>query len=258
MSKPALACVLALVAAVAGARAEEPPAPPPAAAPVAPAPTTPPPAPQPAKTPPQTTAVHGTLPDLEGRWLLLFDMVMDPQRRTIPAFIEIDRADGEVRAREHFVELPDAMRAQVEEGNQQATYWQPSPEQIAEIDRQWTDLPDSGRGVAEAANELWGQDAFDDAMKKEPELTGAVWVFRQTYTFAPGGQRPVKHVNVFGAMKPEGSGWRGNAVEASLVTAPFPIPITYKGTFRMIRVDAAPERAGWLARLLAAFRGCGG
>jgi hypothetical protein len=66
-------------------------------------------------------------------------------------------------------------------------------------------------------------------------------------------------INVFAANAREGTGWRGNGVVAQVVAAPFPVPITLHGTFRMLRVEATAEgRKGFLARLLDAFKGCGG
>ena len=53
-------------------------------------------------------------------------------------------------------------------------------------------------------------------------------------------------------------GYTGRYTVVTVAAAPFPVPITYKGTFRMMRLGAEPEPAGWLARLLAMFKGCGG
>jgi hypothetical protein len=231
-------------------------APAPAPAPAAPAAA--PDAPKASKVPPQKTIVHGTAPDLAGRWLILFDLVLGEQRRTVAQIIEIGTKDGKPDIVESFVNLPAALAAEVDEKGSAGEYWQPNAAQLATIDAEWANLADSDRGITHVDNELWGKDAFDDTIKKEPDVKDALWVLRQTYQFVPGGQRPAKHVNVFGALAADGSGWKGNAVGASLALAPFPVPITYKGTFRMLRVGAEPQPAGWLARLLAMFKGCGG
>jgi len=210
------------------------------------------------KIPSQKTIVHGTVPDLAGKWLILFDLVLGEQKRTIAQLIEVRSKDGTVDVVEYFVNLPDTLAAQIDQEGNAGMYWQPTAEQLGAIPTDFAGLADANRGVALVENEIWGQDAFDDAIKKEPDVKDARWVFRQTYAFEPGGQRPVKHVNVFGALEPDGSGWKGNAVAGSLAVAPFPVPISYKGTFRMIRLDEAPEPAGWIARILAMFTGCGG
>jgi hypothetical protein len=211
---------------------------------------------QPSKTPPQTTAVHGTLPDLRGRWLVLFDLQTGEQQRTVPSFVEIDLKAGQVDVVEHFVRLPDEMNAQLDQATEAGTSWKPTPEQLAQIERQWANLSDDERGIVKVANEIWGKDGFDDAIRKESDVAGAVWILRQMYAFAPGGQRPGRQVNVYGAMAPEGDTWRGNVVAAVVTMAPFPIPVTYKGTFRMMRVGA-PTPHGLLVRILDAFKGCG-
>lgn len=209
------------------------------------------------KTPPQTTIVHGTLPDLRGRWLMMFDLRTDGgYHRNIPSFLDIDTTAGQLEVIEHFVNFPDAMHVEMSQANDAGSLWEPTTEQRAEIARRWAELGDAERGIAKVANELWGKDGFDDAIRKESDVAGAEWVFRQVYSFLPGGQRPVRQVNVYGAMKPDGDGWRGRAVVTVVAAAPFPIPITYKGDFHLIRVgDPLPR--GLLARLLDAFRGCG-
>jgi hypothetical protein len=253
MRTPLVATVAAGAIAI-GAHGFAQTAPPsPAATPPAAAPA----APKASKIPPQKTIVHGTVPDLTGKWLILFDLVLGEQRRTVAQLVEIGSKDGKVDVVEYFVNLPDPLPVQIEQEGNAGTYWQPTAEQLATIPTDWATLADANRGVTLVENEIWGQDGFDDTIKKEPDVKDARWVFRQTYAFEPGGQRPVKHVNVFGALTPDGTGWKGNAVAGSLAIAPFPVPITYKGTFRMIRLDAAPEPAGWLARILAMFKGCG-
>jgi hypothetical protein len=44
---------------------------------------------------------------------------------------------------------------------------------------------------------------------------------------------------------------------ATVAAAPFPIPISYKGTFRLYRIDAPPAPRGFLSRLFDGFAGCG-
>ena len=51
-------------------------------------------------------------------------------------------------------------------------------------------------------------------------------------------------------------GYRGSLTTASMIAAPFPIPITFKGTFRLYRLESVPQ-AGLLQRVLGMFSGCG-
>jgi len=226
----------------------------------APAPTVPQPAAAPAATPPplvQTTIVHGTLPDLSGRWLVLFDMEVNAVRRTMPFLIDITTKDGKPEIAEYFADLPKAMAAELEKHNADKTRWAPTSADLTTLAEHWADLPKSDRNVTQVTNDIWEQAAFDDAARQQMEIKNAVWVLRQTYAFVPGGQRPATQVNVFAAEKHEGSGWRGTAVVAQVAAAPFPIPITLNGTFRMLRIEVAPPATGLVARILDAFKGCG-
>jgi hypothetical protein len=229
------------------------------AAPPAPA-AAPPPAdaatPAPATTPAATTTVTGAVPDLAGRWLLLFDIKINDKTRTTVSFLDVT-AGKAPQVVEHFVDLPADLKAALEASNAEGTPWIPTAEAVATIARQWTDLTDGGRGVVDVTNDLWGPDGFDDTIKKEPDLEGSQWVLRQTYTFAPGGQRPARQINVYGAKTSDATGWRGFGIVAQVIVAPFPVPISFKGEFRMVRVGAAADTRGLLARLLDAFKGCG-
>jgi hypothetical protein len=205
----------------------------------------------------QTTTVHGTLADLQGHWLVLFDMKSNAMHRTIASFVEIQEHGGKLEVTERSVALPAEMTAEIDAASKKAAYWEPTPEQLAELHQDWATLAVAPRGIAQVANEIWGMDAFDDSIRKEEVLTGAMWVLRQTVSFEPGGQRPVTQVNIFGAKTREGGGWRGEAALAQVIAAPFPVPLTLYGTFRMLRMGETPEPRGLLARLAAAFKGCG-
>jgi hypothetical protein len=199
---------------------------------------------------------HAPLPDLRGRWLVLFDLQTGDRHRVVPSFVELEGDANELDVVEHFVRLPDAMNAELDAATESGTAWHPTAAQLREIDRLWTELPDAERGVYKVSAEIWGKDAFDDTIRKEADLTGATWVLRQTYYFAPGEARPVRQVNVYGGMTAEGDTWRGNTVTTMVAMTPFPVPITVKGPFQMIRIGD-PTPRGLLARILGAFKGCG-
>jgi hypothetical protein len=216
----------------------------------APAPTTPPPL-------TQATIVHGNPPDLSGRWLMLFDMQVKAVHRTIPSLIDVVTKDGKPEIVEHFADLPKALAAVLDKHNFDKTLWEPTSADLTTIADQWSQLPKVERGVLQVSNDIWEPTAFTEAERKQLDIQNPLWVIRQTYAFAPGGQRPTSQINVFAGTAREGSGWRGTAVLAQVIAAPFPVPITFRGTFRMLRLDAAPPATGLLARILDAFKGCG-
>jgi hypothetical protein len=66
----------------------------------------------------------------------------------------------------------------------------------------------------------------------------------------------MKDVMLYGATAETPDGWKGNYASATVAAAPFPIPISFGGTFRMYRLDAVPQR-GFLERIMRVFSGCG-
>ena len=245
-------CAMLLVLVAAVTRAQVAPTPPVAQAPAA-APA--PPATQGGIT--QSTTVHGSPTDLSGRWLVLFDMSTNNVRRTMPFFLDFTTKDGKPQLVEHFVDLPADMAAEVEKHNAEQTPWEPTPAQLATLAVSWDDLPKSDRGIQAITSDIWEPSAFTEQERSDVALKDALWVVRETYAFASGGQRPATQVNVFAGKKQEATGWTGTAVVAQVLAAPFPVPITLNGGFRMLRLDpnAAPPR-GLLARILDAFSGC--
>ena len=240
---------VALLAALAAPGGAQAPASPPASTPPSTAQELP-------ATPPQTTAVHGDVPDLTGRWLFLGDLDLNGKTRTVPSFYDITREAGQLQVMEHFVNLPIDINKDLEQAQEGGEKWEPSPETLEKIRTDWNELPSSERGVRAATSELWTQEALDDALKKEEITSGAVWVLRQKYEFVPGGNRPATQVNVFTGNAREGDGWTGRYTAVAVVAAPFPVPISFKGSLRMIRLGEV-EQPGLFARLLDMLKGCG-
>jgi len=248
MSIRSLLCAMLLVCAAIGARAQMAPTPPIAQAPAAAAPAT-------RGELSQTTTVHGTPVDLSGRWLVLFDMTVTAVHRTMPFFLEIRSKDGKPEVVEHFVNLPPDMASALDKHNMAQTRWEPTAAELGTIAATWDDLPKPDRGILQVSSDLWEPSAFTETERNDPEMQGALWVIRETYAFRGGGQRPSSQINVFVGTARAGTGWTGDAVVAQVIAAPFPVPISLHGTFRMLRLEPAPPR-GFLQRVLDAFSGC--
>ena len=250
MSSRSLLCAMLLVCAAAGTRAQMAPTPPIAQAPATPAPATP-------GELTQTTTVHGTPVDLSGRWLVLFDMAVNAVRRTMPFLLDIRAKDGKPEVVEHFVGLPPEMATELDQHNTAQTTWEPTAAELGTIAATWDQLAKTDRHILQVSTDVWEPSAFTEAERNDPAMQGAIWVIRQTYQFAPGGQRPASQVNAFVGTARAGSGWTGTGVVAQVLAAPFPVPITLNGTFRMLPLDAssAPPR-GVMQRIMDAFSGC--
>jgi len=76
-----------------------------------------------------------------------------------------------------------------------------------------------------------------------------------TTDFNPGGQRPMREVLLYGAKEQQSDGWRGAYASATIAAAPFPIPISFAGTFRMYQLELVPRRR-FLERIFDLFTGC--
>jgi hypothetical protein len=203
------------------------------------------------------TTTQGDVPLGPGRWLLLVDLDLNGRRRTILSFWEMTQGQNGLEVEEFFVDPPAGVRESVEAVTGTGVIWAPTEADLVTIDEAWNDFKDSGRGITSVKSEIWGPDAYDDDIKSEEQTKDAVWVVRQTYQFLPGGSRPVRQVNIYGAMAPEGRGFTGNYSAVAVAAAPFPVPIAYSGTFRMLPIGPEPEPKGFLARLADMFAGCG-
>jgi hypothetical protein len=207
--------------------------------------------------PTQTTTVEGSVPDLDGRWLLLASVALgESAKRTLASVFDIGHADGKVEIRERHVILPAAQNAAIKRANDElGGVWAPSPADLDAIERAWDTLEPEVRGIVKIENQLTGRDAYDDDLKKDESTKDALWVFRQSYNFESGGSRPVNQANLIAPQKVEDGVYSGKFIAVAVAAAPFPVPITFKGTFRMIPVSRGHR--SWWTRIGDFFAGCG-
>jgi hypothetical protein len=211
----------------------------------------------PATAPTHTTTVEGTEPKLEGRWLLLATVgLAQGAKRVIPSVFDVRRVDGKLQLRERHVVLPKAQDEALRHANEDlGGVWAPTDQDLAAIDAAWETLQPEERGVEKFTYQITGRDAFDDDLKKEPMTKDALWVLRQSYTFLPGGSRPITQANLIAALKDEDGVYTGNYLAVAMAAAPFPIPIKFEGTFRLIPIGHA---SSFWTRLGDFFSGCTG
>jgi hypothetical protein len=203
------------------------------------------------------TTVDGTLPDLEGRWLLLSSLgIGQSAKRTLPSAIDVRRSDGALEVRERHVMLPAAQKEALRRANEElGGVWTPTAADLDAIDRAWETMEVEDRGIATMEHHLTGKDAFDDDLKNDASTKDAPWVLRQSYLFQPGGNRPTNQANLVAPTKLEDGVWSGSYVAVAVAAAPFPVPIKFDGTFRLVPVGrTAPS---WWSRIGDFFAGCG-
>ncbi len=251
-----LLLVLALCAARAWGQnqpAPQPPAQPPAQAPAQPTG-------RPAEAPPTfTTEVKGTVPDLTGRWLIVAQVNLPQGTGSgvgVASFWEVAPVDGKPALTLRWVGLPPAQRQALDAANKETRAWEPTVADLQDVRDAWDTLPPEPRGAASVATTISGADAFSEEMRGDAAMKDSLFIVQQLVSFHPGPQRPMRDVLVYGAKERLPDGFRGNYASATVAAAPFPIPISFAGTFRMYRLESVPAR-GLLARLLGVFAGCG-
>jgi hypothetical protein len=153
--------------------------------------------------------------------------------------------------------LPAAQKEALRRANEElGGVWTPTAADLDAIDRAWGTLEAEDRGIATIEYQLTGRDAFDDDLKNDATTKDAPWVLRQSYIFLPGGNRPTNQANLVAPAKVEDGVWSGNYLAVAVAAAPFPVPIKFEGTFRLIPVGRQPR--SWWSRVGDFFAGCGG
>jgi hypothetical protein len=204
------------------------------------------PAPPAAPPPVQQTTSTGSLPSIEGRWLVL--VRLGTGGRQLAALWDVSRGAAGLAITERFVLLPEPQRMALARGR-----FEPNQADLRAIAQAWDKLEPDGRGVRQVQTDVFGEDGFTAEVKGDPIATGAKWVARQSYLFAAGGvPRPAREVNVLAATTVDDGVWRGRYLSITVASAPAPIPIRLEGTFQLIPL-ASPS---WWVRVLDVFRGC--
>jgi len=221
----------------------------------------PPTAPPSSTAPVQETRVTGTPPDLTGHWFGVV-WIEKPDKAQISSPIAWDIAvrDGKPVLTHRFVTLPAPLKDGLDKANAAGKPWQPSPDDLEKIREAWDTLPNEEAHVAHVTNELVGRDGFDDSLKSEARTKDATWVMRQRKDFDASGAPVMREVAIYSALAKDDGGYTGNYDSAMVAAAPFPIPISFKGSFHLYRVDGtegATARRGLLSRLFDVFAGCG-
>ncbi len=206
----------------------------------------------------QETKVLGTPPDLAGRWLSLgWIELTDGRAVSAPMFWEITVHDGKPVMTHRFVSLPPALKAAVDKADADGKPWEPTPDDLDQLRAGWESLQPTDMHIAKLTNEISGRDGFDDNVKAEERSKDSIWLVRQRMDFDAKAAPTIRQVMVYSALAPRGGDYTGNFDIATVAAAPFPVPLSYKGTFRLYHLGEPPAPRGFLGRLLDTFKGCG-
>jgi hypothetical protein len=211
--------------------------------------------PVPGVGPEQTTTVRGTVPDLAGRWLgLAWLNLPGGTTRTNVAVWEVRTREGRPEVVVRFVGLPAAEQAALDAANQTKAPWYPTAADVARVAAAWESLPAREVRPQKVETVLTGADAFDEALRTDLQTSGARWIAQQTETPDPANARTSRQAHIYAVKDAVDGGWKGAYTTVVVAAAPFPVPITFRGSFQLFRLDPRP---GFLARLLDTLRGCG-
>jgi hypothetical protein len=206
-----------------------------------------------------TTTVLGTVPDLTGRWLLVANVTPKGQQQgAIPITLgwDVTQRDGKPDLVVRWGGLPPGLKASYDAAVEQRAAWEPSEEQLREMRDSWETVASDHPPVGTFETTITGADAFTEELKSDEMTKNAKFVVQTVTNFTPGPDRPTRDAMVFGVTEPVGDGYRGNCAIVSVANAPFPIPISFMGTFRLYRLGPPPQPSLW-KRVLGMFKGCG-
>ena len=205
----------------------------------------------------ETTTAHGTVPaDLVGRWLVAHDAHLpNGKLRSFTRLVEVRTGAAHLELHLHQRDLSEDLRKRRDQAAAGGQTWQPTPDDLAAVLQHWDELPAIPGDLDHIENELYGADAFTDDLKHDEETRDSDAAI-VTKEFFSGVQAVKSTIGVYGIREQHPAEFSGTFVSTSVVTAPFPLPITLRGDFRAYRLGAPPARS-LLARVLDVFRGCG-
>lgn len=205
----------------------------------------------------ETTTVKGRVPgDLVGRWLVSHDARLPTEKlRPFTRLLEVRQGAQHLELHIHQVELPDELKNRREQAAAAGEAWRPTPDDLTAVKQHWDALPPIPADFDHIENELYGADAFNADLKHDEETrdSDAAIVTKEVFS---GAQAVKSTIAVYGVRERSPEEFAGTFVSTSIVTAPFPLPITLRGAFRAYRLGPPPARS-LIARLLDVFSGCG-
>ena len=205
---------------------------------------------------PETTEVKGKVPgDLVGRWFTVNSPTLPAgQVLHVGRLWEIRRGSEHPELVLHRRQLAPAITEKLQQASTAGKPWAPDSADLAEIARQWEQLPAEETSYERIENKLIGSDAYSVEQQADPVVQGSDFLILIQETF--GGAQAVRNTySVYAVRKSDAAGLAGTSVVTSLAIAIIPVPITYKGEFHAYRLDAGSR--GLIGRVLDLFSGCG-
>lgn len=209
----------------------------------------------------QTTEVGGEIPrDLLGRWVG-FASVKLPSglKRHFGRMWEVRKGPAQYELRVVFGDLPDGVDTGMGEASEKGTDWEATPEDLHQVAEGWGDASKvpASPNYAQIENKLLAASAYPPEFERDVITKGSEYALVFNEVFAR--QAVTRSYTVYAIRNREPERLSGTFIMSSTAAAPFPIPITLKGSFEAYRVGGEPVvEEGWLQKFLDVFSGCRG
>ena len=173
--------------------------------------------------------------EVEGRAKVIVPTV-PPRRQISPddyaevAFIDVD--------------MPKSIQESIDKAQSAGKPWNPSAKELAQLKSSWSTLkPKNPSEYNKIEWKLTAADKFDDNLQTDEQTKGAKFVIAANEEMIPKPGVPKTNVLVFGARKIQGDVIEGGHVRAMMASAPFPLPIEMKGSFKMFKIADLPKES---------------
>lgn len=188
-------------------------------------------------------------------------MIAEEQKKSIPVQTESGEVESEMKVVVPSVPLKRqpgdgddvdmflldvAMPPEIDEPMQKAQKeekpWTPARKDLALLKSSWSSLKPSGRDeISKIEWKVTAASKFDDQLQIDPTTKDAKFAITANQEMLPKPNVPKTNVLVFGARKISDDLIEGPHVRAMMASAPFPIPIEMKGSFKMYKVADLPK-----------------
>jgi hypothetical protein len=140
------------------------------------------------------------------------------------------------------VAFPKAMQDTIDKAQREEKAWVPKDKDLVQLKTGWSTLKPSGRDeISKIEWKVMSHDKYDDNLQSDETTKDAKFTISGNEEMLPKPNVPKTNIVIYGADEITGNLITGKHTRAMMASAPFPLPIEMKGTFRMYRVADLPK-----------------
>lgn len=140
------------------------------------------------------------------------------------------------------VDLPKAIQDDIDKGNKAEKPWEPSEKDLATLKSTWKTL--KPREKSEYSRIQWKvaeHKYLEGGLQQDEKTKNAKFVISGDAQLMASPGQANRNIIIYGAEKTSDKLIEGGHVRAIMTSAPFPIPIDMKGSFKMYRLTDVPK-----------------